>query len=192
MRPGDKRIARRALQVPRDAFVPLWVGRLEEEKDPEAFVRAIGRMSNVPTVALVAGDGPLRTCLADTVARLGLTQRIRFLGWCSDIRDAALACDVFASTSKWEGFPLAPIEVGSVGRPLVLSSVAGNVDVADDGVPAQLVSPGDDEAFARALKRMADRDAARVIGRETGKRIRGTFDPVTMTREVERVYASVR
>jgi glycosyltransferase involved in cell wall biosynthesis len=164
--------ARRRLGVPDDATAVAWLGRLSEEKDPITFVRAIRRLSDRrPVVALVGGDGPLRVA----VEAAGGDAPLRMTGWVDDPGPLLSAADLFVSTSRWEGMPLAVLEAASVGLPLVLTDVPGNRDAAEHGIPAELVPPGDSVALATAIdvldrdrRRRMGRRAARVVGREFG------------------------
>src|SRR5262245_9442991 len=79
----DVAAKRRALDIPEGSPVIGTVTRLEPQKANEVLLRAAARVAKqVPNlVTLIAGDGPQRKELEELAERLGLTGRVRFLGW---------------------------------------------------------------------------------------------------------------
>ncbi|HEU4754902.1 MAG TPA: glycosyltransferase family 4 protein, partial [Armatimonadota bacterium] len=71
--------ARRELELPEEAPVVLFLGRLVEQKDPACLLRALSRVraAGKPARLLVAGDGPLRGGLEELARELGIAARVR-------------------------------------------------------------------------------------------------------------------
>jgi glycosyltransferase involved in cell wall biosynthesis len=127
----------------------LGIGRLVEQKDWPVFISAASQL-DAPAFA-VAGDGPLRTELAALARRSG--SRVRFLGLVDDIAALVGISACVVSTSRWEGLPLALLEVLSLGVPVVTTAVDGVTDL----VPADaalLVPSGDPAAVRAAISRV--------------------------------------
>ena len=66
------------------------------------------------------------------------------------------AADIVVNTSDSEGTPLALIEAGATGRPVVATRVGGVEDVVVDGVTGWLVDRDDEAAFAERIGRLVD------------------------------------
>ncbi|MDQ7857906.1 MAG: glycosyltransferase family 4 protein [Armatimonadota bacterium] len=151
------------------APVALFVGVLEAPKAPEVLIDAWCRVANrLPTARLVmVGEGPLRATLEETVRRLGLPGRIKFLGTVPrprlvDLLDEAW-CLVLPSRS--EGLPRVILEAMGRGRAVVASRVGGIPELVEDHITGLLVPPEDPIPLAEALvKVLSDRSLAEAMG----------------------------
>ncbi|MHB1261271.1 MAG: glycosyltransferase family 4 protein [Thermoplasmatota archaeon] len=147
--------ARRAHGLPRDAPVVLFVGSLTPIKGVDVLLDAFARLPPAP-VLVVVGEGPARAALADQAARLGVADRVHFLGFVTDDAKRGLmaAADVLAMPSRSEAFPLTLLEAGQAGLPTVASRIPVLEALVDDGSTGLLV-PGEDPAsLAAALGRL--------------------------------------
>ena len=164
----DARIrARQELNLPADADVVSTVGRLTAIKQHRLFLDAvaIAARSRPRLVALLAGDGELRADLERHAERLGIADRVRFLGWRRDLAAIYAATDVFLLTSRNEGTPVALIEAMASGVPGVSTDVGGVKDVIVSDDTGARVHDGDAAGLAAAVVRYAaDRDLARAAG----------------------------
>jgi glycogen synthase len=119
------------------------------------LLEALARLSGVS--AAVAGDGPARAELEELSRDLGLTDRVRFLGWIGQEQRAALlrGSRVFVLPSLWdEPFGIVGVEALGAGLPVVATAAGGIPDWLDDGVTGILVPRGDRDTLARALDRL--------------------------------------
>lgn len=148
--------ARAALGLPADAVVLGTLGRLTEQKGQAALLEAVALLArDHPNVHLfLAGAGPLRDRLEADAARLGLGDRVRFLGLRRDRATLYAAMDIFVLPSRWEGLSLALVEAMGAGRAVVTTAVGGNPEVVADGRTGLLVAPADPSALAAALSRL--------------------------------------
>jgi glycosyltransferase involved in cell wall biosynthesis len=164
---------------PREALVGT-VGRLVPIKNHRLFLESARSMvdSGNPVRCIIVGDGGLCDSLKEYASRLGIAERVRFLGWKKDMAPVYAALDLFALTSDNEGTPVAVIEAMAAGVPVAATAVGGVPDVVRDGETGRLVPPGDARAMSRAWaaalsekaesKRMADR-ARREVERQFGR-----------------------
>src|SRR5207237_7670923 len=135
------------------------VARLVRVKDIGLFLHAMAKVS--PTaLALVVGDGELRSTLETESAALGLADRCRFLGWQRDVAVVYAAADVVALTSRNEGSPVSIIEAMAAGRAVVCTAVGGVPDLVRPGTGV-VVASGDDNALARAVAGLLSEPARR-------------------------------
>ena len=149
--------ARGWLDVPAGVPVVGIVGRLVPIKNHVLFIEAARRilLERPDVVFAIAGDGELRAMLESEAHRV-LGDRVRFLGWVSDLGLLYAALDVVVLTSLNEGTPVALIEAMAAGRPVVATDVGGVSEVVRDDARGSLVPSGDAEAVARAVLRILE------------------------------------
>nr|WP_207222457.1 D-inositol-3-phosphate glycosyltransferase [Herbihabitans rhizosphaerae] len=172
--PGDTAAARALLDVPRDAVVLAFVGRIQPLKAPDVLLRAAARLiadGAVPRerlVVLVAG-GPSGTGLEEPAslqklaADLGIADVVRFVPPQAGERLVAVyrAADVVAVPSHNESFGLVALEAQACGTPVVAARVGGLPVAVADGVSGLLVDGHEPGPWADALA-SAVRPATRV------------------------------
>ena len=177
-RATDGETARFALKLPPDALVLGTLGRLTEQKGQRHLLQAVAALvRDLPNVVLfLAGDGPLRAELEAEAARLGLADRVRFLGLRRDRATLYAAMDVFVLPSRWEGLSLALVEAMGAGRVVVATEVGGNPEVVQHDRTGLLVPPADSGALADALVRLArDRALRDSLGEAAATEARSRF-----------------
>jgi len=133
-----------------DEFVFLAAGRLEPVKDYPTLLTALAGMP-APVRLLVAGSGPLEPMLRDLAATLGISNRVRFLGFQPDLRRWMQAADAFVLSSRWEGLPMGVLEAAACGLPAVATAVPGTREAVIDGQTGLLAAPGDADALGEAM-----------------------------------------
>lgn len=155
MPPAD----RAQFATPRDAKVFLTLSRLHPKKGLDTFLTA---MKNFPDAyAWIAGDGPLRRKLEDFARKLGVIDRVRFLGWRTDRAALLRAADVCVLPSRYEPFGTVILEAWAAGTPLVACRSAGPAAHIEDGVNGLLVAIDDTQGLANAMRRAANDEALR-------------------------------
>jgi len=155
-----------------DELLIVSVARLEPQKNPLALIEAFAR--GCAGRLIIAGDGSLLEAARQRAARLGIANRVHFLGVRAGVPELLAASDVFALASDWEGSPLSVMEAMAAGLPVVATSVGGVPELVGDGATGILAPPGDVGALAGALESLA-RDPQRrremgAAGRECSKR----------------------
>jgi glycosyltransferase involved in cell wall biosynthesis len=129
----------------------LTPARLNPQKGHRVLLEAI---SEVPdALFLFAGEGSERAALETEAERLGVSDRVRFLGRREDVPELLAVCDVFALPSLYEGSSLAVLEAMAAGIPIVSTAIGGTEELIEDGRSGLLVPPGDAKALAAALHR---------------------------------------
>jgi glycosyltransferase involved in cell wall biosynthesis len=170
------------------------VARLQPEKGVATFLKAAARVSKASPEArfLVVGGGPLREELLGLAGRLGMEDRVRFLGYRTDARALIGLLDVLVVPSLTEGSPLIVLEAMAAGVPVVASTVGGIPDQARHGEEGLLVPPGDPEALAGAMgELLRDPSRARLLGAAGRRRTENEFSHETLVRRIEGIYRAV-
>ena len=135
-----------------EAPLLLALGRLHEAK---AFDVLIDAIADVPAAHLwIAGEGHLRASLEQQIARLGLGDRVRLLGWRNDRQDLLATCDVCVFPSRYEPFGIVSIEAWAAKVPLIATRSAGPGALIEDGSDGLLVPIDDRAALTEAMNRL--------------------------------------
>lgn len=154
---GDRSRLRRDLGLSEDEIVAVAVGRLVAVKDHALLLRSLAAAScQFPRLRLlIAGTGELEGFLRALSDELGISARVKFVGYVSEIGPLLSACDFFVNTSKSEGLPMAVLEAMAIGLPVAATAVGGVPEAL--GVPpcGILVNSGDDVALTDAIVSLA-------------------------------------
>ncbi|HWV22859.1 MAG TPA: glycosyltransferase [Thermomicrobiales bacterium] len=182
---GVQRAARAVVDRP---YI-LAAGRLHPQKDFHSLLRAFALIAGeVSEDLVIVGDGPERGSLEATARELGIADRVRMPGFSDAIWSLMKSASCFAMSSKYEGLPLTMLEALAAGAPVVsFDCDYGPREVITHRVDGVLVSPGDVDGLARAIREvLLDREFAGSLSRNGQARARD-FDRTTVTREYERL-----
>lgn len=147
-------VPRATLQTPDDAALVVALGRLHENKALDILLRAL---ADVPAAyAWIAGEGPLRAELEGLAAKLGVAQRVRFLGWRDDVGALLASADVFVCPSRIEPLGNVVIEAWAHGAPVVATASAGPGALIVPGETGLLVPVDDAEALTTSIRTLLD------------------------------------
>jgi glycosyltransferase involved in cell wall biosynthesis len=149
------------------------LGRLHPNKGFDLLLEALAATREMHL--WIAGDGPLRLQLERLAARLGISDRVRFLGWREDALSLLGSADLLVCPSLHEPLGNVVIEAWSAGLPVVATASDGPAGLIEDGVNGLLVPlpdrpGGGPSALARALERLCADGALRTRLGEAGRR----------------------
>lgn len=169
--PQQRATARRSLGLAEGELGVLFVGQLEERKDPLGAIAAVAaaRDRGAELVLLIAGSGPLEQEVADKEG-----SAVRVLGHREDLADLYTAADLFLLPSHREGMSFALLEAMAHGLAPVVADGTGNVETVDDA--GLVFAAGDLIAMSACLTELAaDPDARVRLGAAARERIRITL-----------------
>lgn len=146
---GDKAAARHKLALPKHNRLIGCAGRLEPVKGQATLIEALAQMSPDIHLAL-AGRGSCEEALRQQAQRLGLAERVHFLGHVDDIPSFYHAIDLFCLPSFNEGFPLSALEAQACSVPSAVTDVGGSRETLCPQT-GTLLRAGDAEGMAKAL-----------------------------------------
>ncbi len=167
------------------------VARLAQQKGLDVLIDAFPAVvSEWPQASLViCGEGEERAALEARAARLGIADRVRFLGERSDVPSVLADLDVFVLPSRFEGLCLAVIEAQAAGVPVIATPVGGIQETVIPGETGTLVPVDDAAAVTRAiLTTLADPQRARVLAAEARRRVNERFAVGRMVAETIALY----
>jgi glycosyltransferase involved in cell wall biosynthesis len=170
------------------------VGNLRPEKGQLTLVRAmpfvLERRADAHLL-LVGGvlDAAYAEAVRGEITRLGLEGQVTLLGQRLDVPAVLAACDVGVLSSEAEGLPLALVEYGCAGLPVVATGVGQCADVLENGGAGVVVPPGDVRALAAGITQLLECPALR--GRYADRfreRVERTYSSGAVMRQIAEVY----
>jgi glycosyltransferase involved in cell wall biosynthesis len=180
-------------------IVIIQVSRMEAWKGQRVLIEALGQLRDDPSWECWQIGGAQRPAesrylgsLEAAADRLGVTDRIRFLGHRSDVAALLGSADIFCQPNvDGEAFGISFIEALHAGLPVVTSSIGGAVEIVDASCGV-LVPPNDPSALAEALSELlANRHERERLGRGGPARARALCDPSTQMKAIAHLLGSV-
>jgi glycosyltransferase involved in cell wall biosynthesis len=182
---------RRELGVAPDVPLVGIVGRLCPIKNHDLFLEVAARIAAVlPGVRfLVVGDGELGSAIRARAHRLGLSNRVIFAGWRSDLAQVYSDLDVLVSCSHNEGMPISLIEAMAAGCPVLATNVGGVPDLIDDHQTGLLVPDRDPSRLtATLLGLLQDGELARGLAASAQSHVRARFGTSRFVADMDELY----
>ncbi|MFE4836552.1 glycosyltransferase [Arthrobacter sp. NPDC056691] len=135
----------------------LFAGRLAEEKHVDVLIKAVAATPADLNVHLeIVGGGEVRPALEALVERLGLQNRVKFLGLASDdeLREAYIRADLFCMPGTAELQSLVTLEAMSASTPVLLADAMALPHLVRDGENGYLFTPNDHADLAGKMTRI--------------------------------------
>jgi 1,2-diacylglycerol 3-alpha-glucosyltransferase len=132
----------------------VFAGRLAEEKHVDVLIEAISKTPRELNVHLeIVGGGEVRSALESLVQRLGLGDRVKFLGLASDeeLRKTYIKADLFCMPGTAELQSLVTLEAMSASTPVVLADAMALPHLVRDGENGYLFTPNDSDDLAKKI-----------------------------------------
>ena len=183
--------ARTELALTADQPMVLQVARFHPVKDHATAVEAMARLVQaVPDAVLVlAGDGQQRAEIQSLADRLGVAERVRFLGVRSDIDRLMAAADVLTLSSLSEGLSVTLLEAMAASLPVAATDVGGNSEVVVHQQTGLLSPRGDAVALAKHwVVLLRDPKLRQKMGQAGRQRLNRHFTQTQMHRAYGQIY----
>lgn len=148
----DRYIKRSELGLPKEAFVVLSVGELNNNKNHQVAIKAISKINNTKIHYVICGQGQLDAYLRNLSKELGIENQVHLLGFRKDIPEICKSSDLFVFPSHREGLGIAALEAMACGLPIITSNVHGIVDYSIDGETGYICNPTDVDCFSKHIK----------------------------------------
>jgi glycosyltransferase involved in cell wall biosynthesis len=179
---------RARLDTPMGAPLILSMGRLHAAKAHDVSLKALAKL---PEAYLwIAGTGPLEAELKTLAAKIGVADRVRFLGWRTDAGALYHTADVCAFPSRYEPLGNVVIQAWAHGLPIVAAASQGPGDLIRDGVDGRLTPVDDVDAFTGALRELIDQPKLRAaLAAEGRARVARDFSEAAVVARWREVFA---
>ena len=181
---------RAQFETPQEAAVILQISRLEPHKGHFAHLEALALLRDVPgwicwQVGGVQKPDEARYLadLKSLAVRLGIDDRIRFLGWQQDVQKIIAACDIYCQPNIYpEPFGITFIEALYARKPAIATALGGPKEIVDETC-GFLVTPDNPRELAEVLRELIqNQDLRTQLGEEGPARARTLCDPETQMR----------
>lgn len=183
--------ARRELGYGEDDIVVGCIAVLSRQKGVIYLLESVRELveSDSRLRFLIVGGGRREQELRDQCSQYGLDGKVQFTGYRSDALRLLGALDIFILPSLWEGLPMVLLEAMATELPIVVTDVADNRNIIEDGVSGLVIPPKDPAAISEALRRMAgDMAAAREMGRLAYDTYQARYSDTVMVEQYQSLY----
>lgn len=157
--------ARAALGLADETRALAFVGSGFERKGLAGALRGLARARRRDPVLFVAGTDRRARAYRRLASRLGVQDRVRWLGGVSDVRTLLWAMDGFVLPTLYDPFPNAALEALACGLPVLTSRKSGVAELIEEGDNGWVTDALDIDAIARALDAICDADPGTVARR---------------------------
>ena len=145
-------VSRAELDTPEQAFVFLVLGRLHPSKGFDLAIEALEKVSGA--YLWIAGTGDEESSLRRQAEALGVSGRVRFLGWRDDQAALLQSANVCLVPSRHEPLSNVVLEAWSLGVPVLSTAAEGPSWLINDGVNGLLVPLDNVGKLAEAMQRL--------------------------------------
>jgi glycosyltransferase involved in cell wall biosynthesis len=179
---------RAQFDTPANAPLLLGMGRLHESKAHDISLRAL---ASLPEAYLwIAGCGPEEASLKARAAELGVSARVRFLGWRDDAPSLYRSADVCVFPSRFEPLGNVVIQAWAHGLPVIAAAAQGPKALMRDGEDGFLIPVDDADALAEKTRMLLADAALRTRFSEAGRaRVTGQFSETAVVAQWRDLFA---
>ena len=149
-----KEAKRRELGVPKDAFHIVTAAELNKNKNQKVIIEAISTLPQEDIYYSICGKGPEEARLRKLIKEKGLENRVRLLGFRTDMEEVLQTADCFAFPSHREGLGVAAVEALLCNVALVVSDNRGTREYAVKDKNAFVCRADSPAEFAQAIDRL--------------------------------------
>lgn len=181
--------------LPEDRPIISLVGRITRWKGQHLLVEAMSKIKHKEAYALIIGSDQGRVKytneLKETAEKLGVADRIQFIGESFDIPALLMVSDIVLSTAiEPEAFGRAAIEGQAMGKIVLASDIGGSLENVIDGKSGRLFRSNDAQALAEAIDWALDlpADKKKEISDAAIKNVRDHFTKQQMCDKTIGVY----
>lgn len=161
----------------------IMVGRMTEAKDQACIIKAL-TLLNDKFKAILVGDGETLKDNRLLAQKLGVDERVCFVGERNDIANLLQMSDIHIQASHWEGLPTASLEAMAAGKPAIGANVPGVCDVLPQSM---LYRHADFKDLANLVLQLSSRSDIGLLIQEQ-RQILQRFDLVNIVKKHLEIY----
>ena len=124
------------------------IARFDKQKDHQTLIQAF---PGLDAELILVGDGVNLEGIRQQAENLGISNKVKFLGFRQDIAEILTEVQIFTLISNWEGLPCTIIEAMRAGLPVVASDVGGVKEIVVEAETGYVINQGDVEALHQKL-----------------------------------------
>jgi glycosyltransferase involved in cell wall biosynthesis len=176
-------------------FSVVAISRLVDIKNPFAVLSGFQQSMDQNSRLTYIGEGSLRHALTTMSQEIGVGSQVEFTGLIprEKVFEHLLKADLFVSTSRGEGLPIAVLEAMACSRPVLLSDISPHREIAENVDFIPLVPPDDVRGFAQKIKKFAamSPEERAMIGQKCRELVEKRFSLDAMHAGYEAIYTQI-
>lgn len=129
---SKEHVIRSEFGIPTDAKLLLSVGEVNKNKNHKLGIEALARLKDKNVYYVICGQGHMMDTYEKLTQKLGVSDRVIFAGYRTDVIQFYNEADIFLFPSLREGLSVAMMEAMAMGIPVICNKIRGNVDLIDD------------------------------------------------------------
>ena len=186
----SKKLIRNDFNTPEGKPLLLSLSRLHSVKGLDILIKA---MVKVPEAFLwIAGSGPLKKDLISQSKKLGLTERIRFLGWRDDKEALMATSDICVFPSRNDAFGAVIIEAWAAKKPNIACKSPGPEAIISDNHDGLLVEIDDVNQLAEVIRKVIDnKKLASSLANNGYKKFMENYSEKAFSKNIIKIYNSI-
>ncbi len=176
------------ISAEKDSIILLSVGELSDRKNHSVSIKALSKIENENVHLVIAGTGENKEEFLSLSKELGVSDRVHFLGFRTDIAELLKSADIFLFPSIQEGLPVALMEAMSCSLPVICSEIRGNTDLIDE--TCGILCPAIDvDAFKLAIEKLiANPDMRKTMAKNALERSKN-YDIKIIEKHMKDIYS---
>ncbi|WP_339078400.1 glycosyltransferase family 4 protein [Bacillus velezensis] len=172
-------------------FILVYPAELNGNKNQGLLIETAALLKNrIPELKLVfAGEGAMEEPYRKKAESLGVSDMVRFYGFCRDIHELIQLANLSVASSIREGLGMNLLEGMAAEKPAVAADNRGHREIIEDGVNGFLVPAGDSAAFADRIEKLYRSPGLRKAMGQEGRRTAECFSETRTVKEMAHIYA---
>jgi len=174
-------------------FLLFYAAEFNRNKNQQLLLRALALLqpSHPSARLLLAGDGPLLAECRELADRLGVGEKVRFLGYRRDVDAIVPACDLAVASSYREGLPVNVMEAMACGLPVVATDNRGHRELVQPNLNGWIVPADDPRRLAEAVASLIENEVQRRrMGAVGAVLVRERYSLESVLSEQVRIYSA--
>ncbi|MGB9702739.1 MAG: glycosyltransferase family 4 protein [Candidatus Kapaibacteriota bacterium] len=173
---------RKKLNIPPDSFVIINIARMDSLKDQGTLIKAFADANIPDSLLLLVGEGEHKNIYQELVTKLGLSDKVRFLGFRKDLPELLNASDLFVLPTLSETLGIVLLEAMASRLPVIGTNSGGVPELIQNGHNGFLFEPKDNETLKELIiKIYKDKYTTQQMAENAFKFVQKEFDYKTQT-----------
>lgn len=170
-------------------FVVCSLSRFDYQKNMNLSCEIASQLKEYQDIVLIwVGDGPEKKTIEQHIKEKEL-KNIILTGFDANVAEYLSIANIYLSTARWEGLPLALLEAASIGVPIVASDVTGNNEVVQNGIDSFVFDPNNpDEAVEKIIELYSNKNLYEKFSTEISQTFKNKFDKKIMVNNTENLF----
>ena len=179
------------INLPKNKFIFGAIGRLVKQKNFELIIQSFKiflEKSSLNSLLVIAGSGPEEKNLKELAKKIGIKDRIIWLGNVDKMGNFLKQIDAYCMNSKFEGLGLVMLESMAFSKPIIAPNISAIPEVVKDNVNGILVKKNNLNAYSKAMLKMSKKNYRKKLSKKCKIILKKKFSFDKMINETQKVY----